>query len=71
MLKPISRITLIKKFKTLGFKGPISGGKHQFMILGSKKIRIPNPHNNQDISLGLITEILRQAEISKEDWEKA
>jgi len=25
MLKPISRTTLIKKFKALGFKGPISG----------------------------------------------
>jgi len=41
------------------------------MIQGSTKIRIPNPHGNQDISLGLITQILRQAEISKEDWEKA
>jgi hypothetical protein len=28
----ISRKELIRKFKTLGFSGPYSGGRHQFMI---------------------------------------
>lgn len=41
------------------------------MIKGSKKIRIPNPHGSGDIHVSLIKEILRQAGISDEEWEKA
>jgi hypothetical protein len=33
-----------------------------------KKIRIPNPHVG-DISASLIKEILRQANISSEEWD--
>ena len=29
---PISRTELIQCFRRLGFAGPFSGGKHQFMI---------------------------------------
>lgn len=32
-------------------------------------MRIPNPHQG-DISRGLLTRILRQAGISREEWEK-
>ena len=53
----------------LGFKGPYSGGKHQFMVKGKLQIRILNPHGS-NIGLGLIKEILRQAGISLEDWDK-
>ncbi len=44
MLANISRRELIRKFRTFGFEGPFSGGKHQFMVKAHKKIRIPNPH---------------------------
>ena len=67
----ISRKELIRKFKTLGFSGPYSGGRHQFMIKGKKKIRIPNPHGSGDIHISLLKEILRQAAISDEDWDNA
>lgn len=67
----VSRKELIRKFKSLGFAGPFSGGKHQFMVKGQKKIRIPNPHGSGDISYSLIKEILRQAEIDIDDWNKA
>jgi len=67
----ISRKTLIAKFRALGYDGPFSGGKHQFMIRGAKKIRIPNPHGSGDIDLSLVKEILRQAEIGTEEWDKA
>jgi len=42
----ISRAELIRKFRALGFKGPFAGKKHQFMIKGTQKIRIPNPHGS-------------------------
>ena len=40
------------------------------MIKGSQKIRIPNPHTG-DIDISLMKEILRQAGISGQDWEKS
>jgi predicted RNA binding protein YcfA (HicA-like mRNA interferase family) len=67
----ISRKELIRKFRMLGYSGPFSGGRHQFMIKGKKKIRIPNPHGTKDIEFSLLKEILRQAEISNEDWDAA
>ena len=65
---PISQIELIQCLRRLGFAGPYSGGKHQFMIRGEFTIRVPNPHQG-DISRGLLSRILRQAGVSKEDWE--
>jgi predicted RNA binding protein YcfA (HicA-like mRNA interferase family) len=70
MVATLSRKDLIRKFRAFGYSGPFSGRKHQFMIKGSQKIRIPNPHIS-DISVGLVKEILRQAGISFQDWDKA
>jgi predicted RNA binding protein YcfA (HicA-like mRNA interferase family) len=68
---PISRKDLIKKFRRLDFSGPYSGGKHQYMVKGKLKIRVPNPHKSGDITDSLLHEILRQAGISKDEWNKA
>lgn len=68
---PTSRKDLIKKFRSLGFSGPYSGGKHQFMAKRNLKIRVPNPHGAGDITDSLLHEILRQAEITKDEWNKA
>ncbi|KPJ55984.1 hypothetical protein AMJ49_05980 [Parcubacteria bacterium DG_74_2] len=69
MPKNISWRKLIQKFRKLGFEGPYSGGRHQFMKKGVLKIHIPSKHKG-DISAGLINEILRQAGINKQDWDK-
>ncbi len=71
MNQNISRRKLIKKFRSLGFDGPFSGGKHQFMVKGTKKIRIPNPHGGKDVHTSLVNEILKQAGISGEEWGNA
>ncbi|MFA6158030.1 MAG: type II toxin-antitoxin system HicA family toxin [Candidatus Paceibacterota bacterium] len=68
MPKSISLKRLILKFRELGFDGPYSGGRHLFMSKGTLKVRVPNPHKG-DISAGLVTEILRQAGISKTEWK--
>ncbi len=67
----ISRRELIRKFKALGYTGPFSGKNHQFMKKNEQKIRIPNPHGSQDISVSLVKEILRQAGISDREWDEA
>lgn len=69
MPKNISWRKLVQKFRKLGFDGPYSGGRHLFMIKGDLKVRIPNLHRG-DISKHLIVEILRQAGISAEEWNK-
>ncbi len=61
----ITREQLIRKFRRLGYQGPYSGAKHQFMKKGQQKIRIPNPHKGRDIHISLLKEILKQAEISE------
>ena len=71
MAKPISRRELIRRFRNLGFTGPISGGRHQFVEKGELKVRIPNPHKSGSIDGALVKEILRQAGIKIGDWEKA
>ncbi len=70
MIKSISWAKLVKKFRSLGFDGPYSGGRHLFMVQGGFKIRIPNPHKG-DISKSLVLEILRQADISVDEWNQA
>jgi predicted RNA binding protein YcfA (HicA-like mRNA interferase family) len=66
---PIKRRELIQYLRTLGFDGPYSGGKHQFMIKGEITLRIPSPHQS-DIGRELLSRILRQAKIERETWEK-
>jgi len=68
-MNPVNRRELIQRLRKLGFKGPFSGGRHSFMMRGQLKLRIPNPHK-EDISVGLLKEILRQAGISDDDLEK-
>jgi len=66
---PMKRRDLVKSLKLLGFEGPFSGGRHQFMVKGNITVRVPNPHE-ADIGRELLIRILRQAGISKEEWEK-
>lgn len=66
-LTPISRRDLIKRFRELGFEGPYSGGKHPQMRRGNLTVIIPNSHEG-DISVGLLSRLLRQANISREEW---
>jgi predicted RNA binding protein YcfA (HicA-like mRNA interferase family) len=62
-----SRRVMIKKFRALGWNGPRSGGRHQFMVKGAHKVRIPNPHES-DIDRSLLAVILKQANLSEEAW---
>jgi predicted RNA binding protein YcfA (HicA-like mRNA interferase family) len=68
-IRPIKQIELILLLRKLDFIGPYSGGKHQFMVKGDLRIRIPNPHK-KDIGKNLLKLILKEAEISKKTWEK-
>ncbi|KAB2837068.1 MAG: type II toxin-antitoxin system HicA family toxin [Candidatus Brocadia sp.] len=66
---PIKRKDLIRYLRQLGFIGPYSGGKHQFMVKEKLKVRIPNPHKD-DIGENLLKQILKEIGIDRTKWEE-
>ena len=66
---PIKRVDLIRYLKQAGFNGPHSGKRHQIMRKGNITISVPNPHQG-DISKELLSRLLRQAGIDRDEWEK-
>lgn len=68
-LTPVSRQEFISRLKELGFDGPHSGGKHQYMIKGNLRLTVPNPHK-KEIGVELLARLLKQADISRDEWTK-
>ena len=64
---PVDWKKFVKRLRQLGFDGPYQEGKHPYMIKGDLILTIPNPHDG-DIGIDLLTRILRQAGISREEW---
>jgi predicted RNA binding protein YcfA (HicA-like mRNA interferase family) len=67
--KPIKRNDLAKALKKAGFDGPYAGGKHEFLVKGELRLILPNPHQGE-IGRDLLARILRQAGLSRSEWEK-
>ena len=66
-LRPVSHNELIRGLRAFGFEGPLSGGKHLYMLRGNLRLTIPNPHK-QKVGVDLLIRILRQTGITKEEW---
>jgi len=66
---PIALNDLISALRSAGFKGPYIGGRHQFMMKDDLKLVVSNPHRGE-IGRPLLSEILRQAGIPRDEWEK-
>ncbi|MCX6023362.1 MAG: type II toxin-antitoxin system HicA family toxin [Chloroflexi bacterium] len=66
---PISRQDLIAALKRSGFQGPYPRGSHEFLMHGSVHLMLPNPHGSV-IGRGLLGRILRQAGMTREEWER-
>jgi predicted RNA binding protein YcfA (HicA-like mRNA interferase family) len=66
---PTKRRALIGGLRELGFEGPFSGGKHQFMVRRDLVLTIPTAHRG-DIGPEVLALVLRQAGISRTEWER-
>jgi predicted RNA binding protein YcfA (HicA-like mRNA interferase family) len=66
---PIKRRELIARLRRLAFTGPYAGGKHEFMQRDGLSLTIPNPHGG-DIGPELLAQLLRQARITREEWQQ-
>lgn len=67
---PIKRSDLIRYLRHLGFDGPYGGGNHSYMVRGQLKLVVPNPHHGEEIGRDLLTRVLRQAGVEKDEWER-
>jgi predicted RNA binding protein YcfA (HicA-like mRNA interferase family) len=67
-IRPVKRRELIACLGRLGFEAPVAGGEHQYMKGRGRKLRIPNPHSG-DIGRGFLLLILRQAGVSRQEWQ--
>jgi predicted RNA binding protein YcfA (HicA-like mRNA interferase family) len=68
-LGPVTWVALVRRLRALGFEGPYAGGKHPYMVKGDLVLTIPNPHR-KEIGPDLLVRILRQAEISRSEWDQ-
>ena len=69
-IKPISHKNFVKKLKSFWFEWPFSWWKHLFMSKWDLDFTIPNLHSNKDIWTSLLSKLLKQLEISVDDWNK-
>jgi len=67
-LTPVSRHQLVRRLKKLGFEGPYTGGRHDFMLRGDIRLILPNPHRGV-ISVDLLSRLLRQSGVTRKEWQ--
>ena len=70
--RPLKRREFVRRLRALGFDGPFSGTRHQFMVLGQHRQTIPT---NSEFSVPQVRMLLRQVEsilgrpIALDEWE--
>jgi hypothetical protein len=70
---PCKRRDFIKKLRQLGFDGPYSGTRHQFMLFENHRLAIPS---NAEYSVPQIRFMLKEVEgiigrgISSDEWNR-
>ena len=70
---PCKRSDFIRRVRALGFDGPFSGGKHQFMVWQSHRLTIPS---NEEYSVPQLRMMLREIEailgrpITLQEWNQ-
>ena len=68
---PCKRNEFIRKLRRLGFDGPYSGSKHQFLVYQNHRLTVPS---NAEYSVPQLKMMLREAaeilggEITADDW---
>jgi len=70
--RPCKRREFIRKLRNLGFHGPYSGARHEFMIFETHRLAVPS---NTEYSIPQLKMMLAEVEgilgrkISSEEWD--
>ena len=70
---PCKRILFIRRLRGLGFDGPFSGSRHQFMLHGNHRLAIPS---NKEYSVPQLRMMIREVEdiierrITLDEWRR-
>ena len=68
---PCKRLDFIRRLRKIGFAGPYSGTRHQFMILGQHRLAVPS---NAEFSVPQLRMMLREVQqisgrdIDSDEW---
>ena len=70
---PCKRREFVRRLRRLGFDGPFTGTRHQFLVYQEHRLAIPS---NEEYSVPQLRMMLREAggilrrEIALEEWER-
>ena len=70
---PIKRREFIRRMRAIGFEGPFSGTRHQFVVYGQHRLAIPS---NAEYSVPQLRLMIREVEeiierrISADEWNE-
>lgn len=68
---PCKRSDFVRKLRRLGFDGPFTGTRHQFMVISQKRLALPS---NPEYSVPQLRMMIREIrdivgrEITVEEW---
>ena len=71
--QPCKRRVFIKRLRKLGFEGPFSGTRHQFMVFGNYRLSIPS---NAEFSVPQLRMMIREVEsilgrtLDSDEWNR-
>jgi hypothetical protein len=71
--RPCKRRDFIKRLRRIGFDGPLSGTRHQFMLYDDHRLAIPS---NAEYSVPQLRMMIREVEeiigrkIAAEEWNR-
>ena len=69
---PCKRSEFVRRARKLGFEGPYSGTRHQFLVRGNYRLTVPS---NAEYSVPQLRLLLREVEaiigrnVTQEEWE--
>jgi len=69
---PCKRSDFVRRLRKLGFEGPYSGTRHQFLVHGNHRLTVPS---NAEYSVPQLRLLMREIEailgrkVGQEEWE--
>ena len=55
-LTPVSRREFVRRMMRLGFAGPFSGGRHEFLLRGDRRLIVSNPHRGNTAQITFVVD---------------